>query len=136
MDIIEIGTNLIQEKFGINIDSSTISEALTTLLGGKGGEIDLQALISQFMEGGGLENIVQSWLGDGSNNLISADQIGAILGNSKITDFASKLGIDSSQATEGLSEIIPQLIDKASSGGSLLDGLDVSSVLGMAKKFF
>lgn len=137
MDILEIGTDLIKQQFNIDIDSGTISDALSGLLGGKGGQIDIQGLVSKLMAGGGLENIVQSWLGDGENSAISADQISDFFGSGKISDFASQLGLAKGQTTEGLANIIPQLLDKASSGGSLLDGLDdIGGMLNMAKKFF
>lgn len=137
MDILEIGTDLIKKQFGINIDSSIISEALSGLLGGKGGQIDVSELVSKLMAGGGLENIVQSWLGDGQNDTISTDQITDFFGSGKISEFASQLGLGKSQATEGLARVIPQLLDKASTGGSLLDGLDdIGGMLNMAKKFF
>lgn len=137
MDIIELGTNLIQEKFGLDIDPATISSALSALTGGEGGGFDIQGLVSQFMEGGGLGDIVQSWLGDGANSAISADQIMDIFGSGKVGEFASQLGLGEGQAAEGLADIIPQMIDQASSGGSLLDSLGgLDGVMGMAKKFF
>lgn len=137
MDILAIGTDLIKKQFGIDIDSSVISEALSSLLGGKGGQIDIPGLVSQLMAGGGLEDIVQSWLGDGQNSAISADQIADFFGSGKISEFASQLGLGEGQATDGLASVIPQLLDKASSGGALLNGLgDIGGILNMAKKFF
>ncbi len=41
--------------------------------------------------------------------------------------MASKLGIDSSAAADKLSNLLPGLLDKASSGGQLLDKLSVSA---------
>lgn len=137
MDILEIGTQLIQEKFGIDLEGGVIADALTSLLGGEGGAIDIQELISRFTAGGGIEDIVGSWLGDGGNSSISVEQIQNILGGDNIANFASQLGIDTSGAAEGLTEVIPQMIDKVSSGGSLLDNLGgAEGVLGLAKKFF
>lgn len=137
MDILEIGTDLIKKQFGIDIDSSVISEALSGLLSDKGSQIDIPELVSKLMASGGLENIVQSWLGDGQNSGISADQIAGFFGSGKISEFASQLGLGEGQATKGLAKVIPQLLDKASSGGSLLDGLDdIGGMLNMAKKFF
>ncbi len=84
-----------------------------------------------------MANIVSSWLGDGENEAVSTEQIGNIFGEGKIAELASALNIDSTTATEGLSDVLPQLVDKSSSDGSLLDaagGLD--GLLGMAKKLF
>lgn len=137
MNILEIGTQLIQEKFGSDISVQGITDALGNLLGAQDGGIDVQQLLSKFMGSGGLGDMVSSWLGDGANDAISMDQVKEIFGGEKITEFASKIGVGADQAAEGLSDIIPQMIDKVSSGGNLLDNVgDLGGVLDMAKKFF
>ncbi|MEM8715370.1 MAG: hypothetical protein AAGE92_06260, partial [Cyanobacteria bacterium P01_G01_bin.4] len=45
----------------------------------------------------------------------------------KISAVASKLGIDSSAAADKLSNLLPGLLDKASSGGQLLDKFSASA---------
>ena len=55
----------------------------------------------------------------------------------KISQAAAELGTDEGSLLNGLSQALPQMIDKSSSGGSLLDavgGLD--GALNMAKKLF
>jgi uncharacterized protein YidB (DUF937 family) len=60
-----------------------------------------------------------------------------VLGSGAIGDFAKQLGIDTGSATQGLEAAIPAIIDKASSGGSLLDAAGgVDGLLGMAGKLF
>ncbi len=137
MDIIEIGTTLLRNKFGSDINSEAIAGALGKLLGGKGGSIDIPELVSKFLAVGGLQGIVNSWLGDGSNDGISVDQIQSFFGGEKIKDFASHLNIGEKLAAEGLAEAVPQMIDKASSGGSLLDEVaDLGGIMDFAKKLF
>ena len=137
MDITQIATQLIQEKFGENANIDSIQETVASLFGGEGGKFDLGNIVQQMMSSGGLGDIVGSWLGEGENSAISLDQVTNILGEGKIADLASPLNIDPSTATEGLSEILPQLIDKSSSGGSLLEAAGgLGGLLGMAKKFF
>ena len=46
MDLIQLGTQLLSEKLGIQVDSSTISSALTKLLGDSAGNIDFAGLAS------------------------------------------------------------------------------------------
>lgn len=137
MNIIELGVQLIQEKFGLDIDGETIQNALTSLLGNEG-QFDIQDLVSQFMADGSLQNVVGSWLGDGGNESISVSQLTEILGSEKIGEFASQLGISDQIATEGLTDIIPQLLDKVSGGGALLENgsADLGSVMDFAKKLF
>jgi uncharacterized protein YidB (DUF937 family) len=58
-----------------------------------------------------------------------------MFGDSTIGDFASKLNLDKSAATDGLAGMLPGLIDGSSKGGSLLDAVGgAGGLLGMASK--
>jgi len=121
---------------GSGLDISNLLPALSGLLGGGQGSLDLSSLISKFSSAG-LGNLVNSWLGDGSNESISAGQIKEIFGSNQISEFASELGLSQEEAVGGLADAIPQIMDKASSGGSLLDSIGgLSGALGMAGKLF
>jgi len=136
VDIIQMGTEVLSKFLGDSVDTGKIAEALTGLLGdGKGG-VDIAALASKMASSGELSSVIGSWLGDGANAGISADSITSMLGSSNVADFASKLGVDSSTAASGLSEALPQMMDKFSSGGSLLDSVGgAGGLLGAAKSF-
>jgi uncharacterized protein YidB (DUF937 family) len=89
------------------------------------------------MDSGGLGAIAQSWLGDGDNQPVSPEQVTNMFGADKISEFASKLGLSNEEAAGGLSEALPQMVDKASTGGSLLDSIGgVSGAIGLAGKLF
>ena len=76
------------------------------------------------------------WLGDGANSAISAESILGVLGENSVSSFASSLGTDTGTAAAGLAEVLPQLMDKASSGGSLLDAAGgVGGLMNAAKSF-
>ncbi len=120
---------------GSNLDMGSLTSALAGLTGGSGG-FDIGTLVNN-LDAGGLGDLAKSWLGDGANAGISPTQISNAIGSDKITEFASKLGISTKEATGGLSEALPQMVDNASSGGSLLDSLGgVEGVLGFASKLF
>jgi uncharacterized protein YidB (DUF937 family) len=120
---------------GSNLDSGLLMSALAGLAGGKGG-LDISALISG-MQGGGMGDILQSWLGDGQNNAISPQQISNLISPDQLSTFASQLGLSQDEAIGGLQDAVPKMIDNASSGGSLLDSIGgVSGALGLASKFF
>lgn len=137
MDLAQLASQLLQEKFGDNISAETVQDTVSRLFGGEGGQLDLGGVVSNMLGEGGLSDIVNSWLGDGANAAISVDQVSNIFGDGKISELASSLNVDKSVASEGLSEILPQLVDKSSSGGSLFDAAGgVEGLLGMAKKFF
>lgn len=135
MDIAQMGMQLLQSKLGIEDgQSGNLMSALNGLTEGDGG-IDIAGLVSKMQGNGGLGDMVASWLGDGDNQAISAGQISELLGSDKVSAFAAKLNIDEGVAADSLADVMPQMIDKASSAGSLLDsvgGLD--GLIGMASK--
>ncbi len=135
MDFMKMGTELLGDSLK-GVDSEAISSALGQLLSGSDGKLDLGNIVSQ-MNQSGLGDMVESWLGDGSNNDISMDQIKDLLGSDKISQVAAQLNTGENDLLGSLSAALPQLIDKSSSGGSLLDSLGgMDGVLGMANKFF
>lgn len=120
---------------GTNLDLNSLTSALSELTGGEGG-FDLSGLLEKF-QSGGLTDMVSSWLGDGDNAGISPDQISNVLGSDKLSEFAAKLGVSTDEAAGGLSEALPQMVDKASSGGSLLDSIGgIEGAINLAGKLF
>ena len=120
---------------GSNLDINSLASALSSL-SGSGGSFDFGALINN-LDSGGLGDLAKSWLGDGANASISPEQLSNVLGSDKIAAFASQLGISEAEAAGGLSEAIPEMVNNASSGGSLLDSIGgVEGALGLANKLF
>ena len=137
MDILEMGTALLSEKLGLDLDAGAVAAALGGLLSNEAGELDLAGLVGRMTSSGDLGAIVGSWLGDGANEAISAESITSIFGADKLGEFAGKLGVDVSAATGGLAETLPEMLDKSSSGGSLLDlAGGAGGLLGAAKSLF
>ncbi|MGD8267085.1 MAG: YidB family protein [Desulfobacterales bacterium] len=142
MDLLKIGAQFFIESnksgdAGSGLDMGDLTSALSGLTGGSvSKDFDLGSMLSK-MDSGGLGAIAQSWLGDGTNDSISPSQVTDMLGTDKISEFASKLGLSNEEAAGGLSDAIPQIVDKASSGGSLLDSFGgVSGAIGLASKLF
>jgi len=136
MEIVELGAKLLSEQLGLQVDPDTVATALSGLLGDGQGGIDLAGLVSKMTQSGQLGSLVSSWLGDGANGAISAESLMGLLGENNLTQFAGSVGTDTSSAAQGLAEVLPQMMDQASSGGSLLDaagGLD--GLMGAAKSF-
>ena len=130
MDLKSIATQLVMQKLGANQSSEGAMSALTNLLGA-GENFDLGNLVSQFSNSGGsTANKLGSWLGDGDNENMSANEVESVLGADKIAEFASQMGVDSQEATSGLAELLPNLIDKGSQGGNLLSSQAVQGALG------
>lgn len=137
MDILEMGAALLSDKLGTDIDSAALASALGVLLADRSGKVDLAALAGKMASNGELSGIIGSWLGDGANEAISADSIISVFGSDKISAFADQIGVDAGAAAGGLADVIPELIDKSSSGGSLLEMAGgAEGLLGAARSFF
>jgi len=136
MDFKNIAIKMFMEKFGGSSDNGTSTAALGELIGGNG-NFDIGDIVGKFTGAGGeIEEKTRSWLGDGANESISASQLNEVIGADKIEAFAAKLGIDGNEASGGLAELLPELIDKSSRGGSLLDSVGgAGGLAGMASKF-
>lgn len=137
MDIMQLGVSLLSEKLGTDIDPNAAASALGGLLGNESGGLDLGGLAAKMAGSGEFSSVISSWLGDGENDAISAEGIGALLDSDKLSAFAEQLGLDGDSAASSLSEVLPQIVNKASSGGSLLDlAGGAEGLLDAAKGFF
>jgi len=136
MDIKKLAIGMIAKKLvgGAAGNNDMIGNVMGSLLGGgqEGGGFDLGGLVNGLKDKGH-GDVAESWLGDGDNADISADQLKDVLGGDKISEAAAQLGTDEGSLLESLREAIPQMVDKSSSGGSLMDSL--GGLGGMAKKF-
>jgi uncharacterized protein YidB (DUF937 family) len=122
------------------LDSNELVSALSGLLGGGGGNLNLGAILSK-MQQSGLGDIAASWLGNGANAPISPRAVTDLIGSDKIADFASRFGLSEESAKNAIASALPEMVDKASPNGSLLEGL-IGSIGGlgglsnMVNKFF
>ena len=136
MDIKNFAAQVLSEKLGTNANPEAARAALEEISAGNG--FDLGSIVSQFSsEGGDIAGKLNSWLGDGANEAISAEQVQSAIGSERISSFAEKLGVSQEAASNSLSEVLPALIDKSSSGGELLAGLNGAGGLrGLVSKLF
>ncbi len=78
----------------------------------------LDGLLAKLQQGG-LGDIVKSWLGNGQNLPVSAEQITQALGNPQVASVAKQFGIDPQQLAQLVATQLPQIVDKLSPGGAL-----------------
>jgi uncharacterized protein YidB (DUF937 family) len=76
----------------------------------------LQGLMQQF-ENNGLGGVMSSWVGNGANQPISSDQITQVLGQDKVNEIASKLGMQPDQISGLIAQHLPGIIDKMTPPG-------------------
>ncbi|MEP1229180.1 MAG: YidB family protein [Litorimonas sp.] len=132
MDVMNLAQGLIAKKLGA--DSGAIGGIMNSLIGG-GDKMDIAGLVSG-LQSKGLGDVASSWMGDGANAEISADQLKDVLGGEKVAQAAAQLGTDEGSLLDSLKDAIPQMVDKSSSGGSMLDSVGgIGGLAGMAKKF-
>ncbi len=90
-------------------------------LGGVGGVGGLGGLIDAFQRNG-MGDQMQSWIGTGQNMPISPEQLQQVLGQGSIGQIAQQLGLSPQASASGLSELLPQLIDRLTPNGQAPQG--------------
>lgn len=140
MDLMQMGKDLLADKLGDK--AGGVMDALSGLSGGDDGGVDMGGILEK-LKAGGLGGQVDSWMGDGENANVSADELKSALSEEELAHASEKMGVDSDTAAQQLSDALPGLADKFSAGGSLLDAGSLleklggaSGALDMAKGFF
>ncbi|VVE63393.1 hypothetical protein PAN31117_01223 [Pandoraea anapnoica] len=92
-------------------------------LGGLGG-------LAQVLNQGGLGEALNSWVGTGANQAVSADQVTQALGpGGQLQQLASSAGVSESEAAQELSDLLPKVVNQLTPNGSLPQGsLDLASL--------
>lgn len=111
----EMGKQLGGALPGTGTGKPDILQIVQSLMAQNGGLDGLLAKLRQ----GGLGDIVQSWLGNGQNLPVSAEQITQALGSPQIAAVAKQVGIDPQQVSSLLAQNLPGLVDKLSPNGAL-----------------
>jgi uncharacterized protein YidB (DUF937 family) len=105
-----------------------VMQLINSRPGGLGG------LVQSFQQGG-LGEIVNSWVSTGQNLPVSAEQLQSVLGGGQLQDIAAQLGMSPEQATGGLADLLPQVVDNLTPTGQLPEGGDLlAQGLDMLKK--
>lgn len=89
----------------------------------------LPGIIGKFQQGG-YGSQIGSWVGTGANLPISGGQLQEVLGSGAIGQIAQQLGLSHGDASSGLAQVLPQLIDKMTPTGQV--GSDHADVLQQA----
>jgi uncharacterized protein YidB (DUF937 family) len=100
-------------QLGAAVLPAVLSEVM-----GSGGQGGLNAIVAKLNQAG-LGNQVNSWLGNGQNLPITADQIKQVLGSDVVRQLAAKYNIPVDQITEVLAHQLPVAVDQASPNGKL-----------------
>jgi uncharacterized protein YidB (DUF937 family) len=101
------------EQLGGAVLPVVIGEVLGT--GGQGG---LSAIVAKLQQAG-FGNQVKSWIGNGHNLPITAEQLQQVLGSDAVKQLAAKINIPVDQITKILAQQLPKAVDRASPDGKL-----------------
>ena len=77
-----------------------------------------------------------SWVSPGANKPIPADAMSQIFGRDGLEQISRQAGLSEEDASRGLSELLPEVVDHVTPGGDVpdLDTLN-SSVADLARRF-
>jgi uncharacterized protein YidB (DUF937 family) len=92
------------------------------LIGGVLGMIEQAGglpMLLQKLQQSGLGDQVASWVSTGQNQPVSGEQITEALGEEQVQQIAQQAGIDSGNASSGLAQLLPQIIDKLTPNGTV-----------------
>lgn len=100
-------------QLGAAVLPAVLSEVL-----GDGKQGGLNAIVAK-LEQGGFGEQVKSWLGNGQNLPITADQLKQVLGSDTVKQLAARYNIPVDQLTQILAQELPKAVDQASPEGKL-----------------
>ncbi|MDG2940556.1 YidB family protein [Bisgaard Taxon 10/6] len=92
---------------------SVITDVLGSLLKNQGG---MEGIFNQLQKGG-LDDLLNSWIGTGQNKPMNADQVNDVFGDETLSDVAQQVGVEKAQAQDILSQALPQIIDMLTPNG-------------------
>ena len=78
----------------------------------------LPGIISK-LQNGGLADQVGSWVGTGANLPVTPSQLQEVLGTGTIGQIAQQLELSHADASSGLAQALPQIIDKLTPTGQV-----------------
>ncbi|MEO8586052.1 MAG: YidB family protein [Acidobacteriota bacterium] len=106
----------------------SLATELLELVTGGGSSGGLTGLVNIFKEKG-LGDVMSSWVSTGKNLPISAEQIQAVLGSARVRELAAKAGISPEMASNAISRLLPQLVDRVTPNGRIPAAGDLLNVI-------
>ena len=100
---------------GSMLSPALIMQIVSLLMNKQGG---LGGLAGAF-NNAGLGDIMKSWVGTGQNMQVSATQVTQVLGSGAVGQIAAQLGMNSGQAGDLLSKVLPHVVDQLTPQGQI-----------------
>lgn len=122
---------------------SVVGNVLNNLGGEQGGGNDMLQLVMALIQQngglgglldklgqGGLTEQVSSWVGNGDNLPLSAEQVSQALGSGPLADLAARFGLDTRDASAALARFLPDTVNRLTPEGRLPDNAHDTDLLG------
>ena len=115
--------------------ADVLGQVLGGAAGGRGTMGGLGGLLEQLQHAGFGEQ-VDSWVSRGANKPIPPDAMTQIFGRDGIEQISRQAGISEDEASRGLSELLPEVVDRVTPDGDVPDGGALTnSVEDLARRF-
>lgn len=122
---------------GMAAQNPQLVQALLSLLSNDGAHGGLAGLVERFQQAG-LGNVLQSWIGTGTNLPISGEQLASVLGQGTLSQLGSQVGAAPADVAQQLSQLLPGLVDRLTPQGQMPQGGlgNSSDLMGVLGQFF
>ncbi len=87
-------------------------------LAGMGGAGGLGGLLERFTQKGYGDH-ARSWVGTGANQSLPPEAVSDVLGEEQLSHIAAQAGVSQDEARQGLSQLLPEVVDHFTPGGQL-----------------
>ena len=99
------------------LEAAVVPVVLSEVLG-NGGQGGLNAIVAKLQQAG-FGDQVKSWIGNGQNLPITAEQLQQVLGSDTVKQLAARFNIPVDQLAKVLAQQLPNAVDRASPEGKL-----------------
>jgi len=99
------------------LEAAVVPVVLSEVLG-NGSQGGLTAIVAKLQQAG-LGDQVKSWIGNGQNLPITAEQLQQALGSDTVKQLAARFNIPVDQLGKVLAQVLPPAVDHASPDGKL-----------------
>ena len=99
------------------LEGAVLPAVLSDVLG-NGSQGGLNAIVAKLQQAG-FGDQVKSWIGNGQNLPITAEQLQQVLGSDVVKQLAARFNIPVDQLSQVLAQALPKAVDKASPNGAL-----------------
>jgi uncharacterized protein YidB (DUF937 family) len=99
------------------LEGAVLPVVLNEVLG-SGGQGGLSAIVAKLQQAG-FGDQIKSWIGNGANLPITAEQLQEVLGSDTVKQLGARFNIPVDQLAQILAQQLPKAVDGASPNGSL-----------------